>query len=221
MCGRFNLAYSSGDISDKLPGVLWEIEKLPSFNIAPSTIILVVHGSNQGFTGSLMKWGIPITDASGRQVLMSNTRIERLLENNSLSSRSDALCFIPATGFYEWEQNSKTKIPFNVRLTDSELFVMVGIYRKTANGNYCSILTCEAPQPLRDIHPRSPLMLEASLDIIQSNEKRSAIEYLKFSLDMQKKLQVNLTQVSPRINNVSFNSPECLNEDVTHQIQLL
>ena len=82
MCGRFNLSYSTSDVSVKLPNVLWDFDQAPNFNIAPSQQISVVSELKGVFTGSIMQWGIPITTSDGKTALMSNTRIERILHKN-------------------------------------------------------------------------------------------------------------------------------------------
>ena len=125
MCGRFNLSYSTSDVSVKLPNVLWDFDQAPNFNIAPSQQISVVSELKGVFTGSIMQWGIPITTSDGKTALMSNTRIERILHKNKWNKSMDNICFIPASGFYEWDKFSTEKIPYNVQLRDSELFLMV------------------------------------------------------------------------------------------------
>ena len=61
MCGRFNISYTTSDLSAQLPHVLWDFEQIPSFNIAPSHQITVISEMAGEFRGSRMQWGIPIT----------------------------------------------------------------------------------------------------------------------------------------------------------------
>ena len=220
MCGRFNLSYSTSDVSVKLPNVLWDFDQAPNFNIAPSQQISVVSELKGVFTGSIMQWGIPVTTSDGKTVLMSNTRIERILHKNKWNKSMDNICFIPASGFYEWDKFSTEKIPYNVQLRDSELFLMVGICRQTSSSLNCSILTCSARHPLGDIHDRCPVVLPLNADLNVSNSSTRELDFLNASLELQPQMDLFLTQVSTRVNSVRFNSFECLMEDRTQQIKL-
>ena len=55
MCGRFALAYPRSRLIDGYHAVsMPEIE--PRYNIAPTDAILVIHDSEQGRVGSMMRW---------------------------------------------------------------------------------------------------------------------------------------------------------------------
>ena len=151
MCGRFNLSYTTSDLSAQLPYVLWDFEQIPSFNIAPSHQISVISEMAGEFRGSRMQWGIPITTSENRSVLMSNTRTEGILERDIWNKGTGRICFIPASGFYEWDKVSKERIPYNVQLQESGLFLMLGIFRETSSFLSCSVLTCPAGARLKKI----------------------------------------------------------------------
>ena len=91
MCGRFNLSYTTSDLSAQLPHVLWDFEQIPSFNIAPSHQISVISEMAGEFRGSRMQWGIPVTENC----------------TGTLGS-SSTLCLAIVTSFISEEISSKT-----------------------------------------------------------------------------------------------------------------
>ena len=154
---------------------------------------------------------------------MSNTRTERLIAQDLLDDSTDRLCFIPATGFYEWakdETKGHIKTPFNVQIQDTDVFMMVGIWRETSDFSCCSILTCEATGPLSKIHNRSPVIVPKDIELNDRSRDKLDTNYLNWLLDSQRTCEMYLTQVSTRVNSVKYNSYECLSEDTTRQIKL-
>ncbi len=221
MCGRFNLSYTTSDLSAQLPHVLWDFEQIPSFNIAPSHQISVISEMAGEFRGSRMQWGIPITTSENRSVLMSNTRTEGILERDIWNKGTGRICFIPASGFYEWDKVSNERIPYNVQLQESGLFLMLGIFRETSSFLSCSVLTCPAGARLEKIHHRSPVILTTDIDLKIEKSHMGEMDFLKKALDYQSKINLRLTKVSPKINSIKNNTPDCLLEDSTQQIKLL
>lgn len=76
-------------------------------------------------------------------------------------------CLVLCSGFFEWRQVKKEKIPYFITLQDDQMFVFAGIWNVTTdnNGNTVnsySILTIEANEIMAQIHntkKRMPLIL--------------------------------------------------------------
>ncbi len=111
-----------------------------------------------------------------------NARSETVFEKPSFR---DAIqynrCLVPSTGFIEWRDVNKKKIPYFISLKKTELFAMAGIASRWLNNetgeiiNTFSILTTEANETMSMIHntkKRMPLILK------REDEKRWISETL-------------------------------------------
>jgi putative SOS response-associated peptidase YedK len=73
-------------------------------------------------------------------------------------------CLIPADAFYEWQDDTKPKQPWEFRLADGEPLVFAGLWHTGTlpSGDrvdaYC-ILTTQANDTLRRCHDRMPVIL--------------------------------------------------------------
>lgn len=95
-------------------------------------------------------------------------------------------CLVLCSGFFEWKQVKKKKIPYYITLKNDEMFVFAGIWNESNDlkGNSIksfSILTIEANELMANIHntkKRMPLILtpEASKKWLQND---LSIEQLK------------------------------------------
>ena len=105
-----------------------------------------------------MEWGFPLP--KGRVI---NARTEsagtRPLFRDSLRYRR---CIVPASGYFEWGPpvREKRKTKYRIRSADGDpLLLLAGLYRKEENGGQFVILTRDAGEDTRPIHPRMPLIL--------------------------------------------------------------
>ena len=91
------------------------------------------------------------------------------LENSRLYAESflNRRCLVPCTGFFEWRQVKKEKIPYYITLRDDEIFMFAGIWNSAVDNagrpmNSYAILTVEANEMMAEIHntkKRMPLIL--------------------------------------------------------------
>ena len=106
-------------------------------------------------------WGFPDIQGKG---LIINARCETVLEKKLFSeSVRNRRCLIPASGFYEWSQQ---KDPYFFTRKGAEnrrsgLLLMAGFYRKWDGQDRFVILTTQANESIKEIHPRMPLILTA------------------------------------------------------------
>lgn len=117
---------------------------------------------------TLSRWGlIPWWTKTLEQAKELRSRTLNCIseEMESKPSYRDAVkqgqrCLIPCTGFFEWQwrEGGKQKIPHFIRLKDSELFSLGGLYstwnEKTSNEDYHSytVLTTKANPLMETIH---------------------------------------------------------------------
>jgi len=168
MCGRYDLSLSPEALRDLL-GVEGPAPALPPrWNVAPTqpVTVLVILGDGRR-TLRAMRWGLIPSWAKDPSIgsRMINARAETLGEKPSFR---DALrrrrCLIPATGFYEWRKEGRTKLPMHVRPRDGGLLTFAGLWESWtgpdgATLESCTIVTCPAGAPVDEFHERMPVIL--------------------------------------------------------------
>src|SRR6202140_5142274 len=144
------------------------------FNIAPTDPVLAVRFNAKTGARSLdaLRWGLVpywAKDLSTGARLI-NARAETLA---TLPAFRDAFqrrrCLIPASGFYEWKKDGKTRTPYAVvPAGDEPLFAFAGVWEnwrdpsKGADAAWlrsCTIVTGEPNALLAPIHNRMPVIL--------------------------------------------------------------
>jgi putative SOS response-associated peptidase YedK len=133
MCGRFTNKAKPEQIKSEFKVVsknpnLYE----PRFNIASSQMLNVVFEPEGERILSQLKWGLVPSWAkdSDNGNRMINARAETLTEKPSFrESFKSRRCIIPASGFYEWQKQTKgAKQPFYFYLKEKEVFGFTGLW---------------------------------------------------------------------------------------------
>jgi len=137
------------------------------FNIAPGSQVPVITRADTNRM-VMMEWGLPLRGVrdmkQARPVI--NARAETLSEKPAFSSLiKSRRCLIPASGFFEWKNDGREKIPFYIRLCDNPLFSFAGLYdvRHDPAGRphyRCTIITTEPNEQMAQIHNRQPAILK-------------------------------------------------------------
>lgn len=98
---------------------------------------------------------------------MINARAETLTDKPSFNEPlKRSRCIIPATGFYEWDTEHKTRTPYLIRLKSGRPLAFAGLWNKwrdkeTGNTIISStIITTEANSLISPIHDRMPAILQ-------------------------------------------------------------
>ena len=175
MCGRYQF---TAEDSKEIQRIVQEVQdrcgrdQFTPGDVYPSTkapVLLEAHGN---VTPDLLYWGFQTP-----QTLVINARSEtadqRSLFRNSLEQHR---CAIPSTGFYEW---SKDKRKYLFRLPDQQVLYMAGIYQERDGKNCYCILTTEANNSVREVHPRMPVVLTPELINTWIMEPTACRELLK------------------------------------------
>ena len=133
MCGRFSRSNSKKELQgrfefDDPDDVLLE----PSYNIAPTQMhpVIVVEGDRR--VVRLMKWGLVPYWSKDEKIgyRMINARAEGIEQKPSFKNPlRNRRCLVITNGFYEWKKvDSKTKIPYFIRLKSGEPFAFAGLW---------------------------------------------------------------------------------------------
>jgi len=164
MCGRFVVLSDeeNKEIMDIIKEVERdlngspELEKLKTGEIFPTNIapILTSNGAKA------MKWGFAKWDGKG---VVINSRSEGLLESKMFRKPAlESRCLVPATHYFEWEGEGKSKIKQRIKVPGKKMMYMAGIFRREQGELHpvFSIITRDAATQIRHIHDRMPVILD-------------------------------------------------------------
>lgn len=217
MCGRYS--YSTRVLARlarafNVPPIHLE----PQYNVAPTTHnpVMIQRGAEKP-RFELLRWGLVPAgslNAAGAAKLI-NARSESVAEKPTFrDAYRYRRCLVVSDGFYEWEMRTKPKQPWFFALADPDApMVFAGIWDSWQPPGHATpllsyaILTTAANQTVARIHNRMPLILDATawegwLDPLAPLEGLHA-------LLRPWPGALHATAVTPRMNNVRFQGPEC------------
>lgn len=173
MCGRFVITTNADELIKHFGLDIQDFTKseeqaFVSYNVAPSqTVPIIHHDDQQHKVLSAMQWGLLPAwalrpETSPRPI---NARIETLHEKPTFrSSLAQRRCLIPASGFYEWDKDTKPKKPYYFYKPEQKLFAFAGLWalweREASTIFSFAIITTVANDSVKTIHDRMPVILE-------------------------------------------------------------
>ncbi len=168
MCGRYAL-HSNPDVIALQFGLGRVASFKPSYNIAPSTNILIVRQDDGlGRVSELYRWGLIPSWAKDPAIgnKLGNARGETVAAKPSFRSAFKRWrCIVPANGFYEWKAVAGRKQPYYIRPTTEPLFALAGITElwQGPGGplHTVSLITTRPNALMQEIHDRMPVILPA------------------------------------------------------------
>lgn len=195
MCGRFCIAASPGELSERY-GLEIPLSYQPGYNISPGRSILVVLGNPSPKT-AMIHWGL-----QGKSGLIVNIGVEKFLEKNAGQSDTHEIrCLIPASGYYEWKKERTQKKPFYFSSSSARIISFAGIFKEERSGSAVAMLTMDAPEEIASCHHRMPVILTQNTEelyLSHAETPRYPIEQLKWH------------EVSIKVNQVSCDKPELI-----------
>ena len=178
MCGRFVSASPPDQIARYFDAEAPEAALEPSYNVAPTNDVYVVHVDGSTRRVEPMYWGLVPHWAKDPSIgsKMINARAETLADKNAFKSPlAKRRCIIPADGFYEWLKGpgQKKKQPMFIHRDDDTPFAFAGLWsvwrdpnataeeREAGGGTLrsCTIITGAPNEKVREVHDRMPVML--------------------------------------------------------------
>ena len=185
MCGRFTLYLTYKDLLE-----IFHVDEIlsyePRYNIAPSQEVLAVREEEEKRHLVLLRWGLipPWADDPKIAFRTINARSETAHKTPSFRSAfKKQRCLIPASGFYEWKREGKSKQPFYIQRKDSQPMAFAGLWEHWEDQKgeerieSCTILTTNANQEVSQVHDRMPVILEpeniieGGLSIFQTSDR--------------------------------------------------
>src|SRR5262245_12184656 len=165
MCGRYGIVPGK-NLEARLEVGHQQEPLLPSYSVAPgATMPVVVRNSPNRV--ELMKWGlVPFWAKDPKSSYKTiNARAETVASSPVFREAfKRRRCLVPVSGFYEWQQTERGKLPYFIRLKDTELFAFAGLYDvwKDAEGKELrtyTIITTTPNELVQPIHNRMPVIL--------------------------------------------------------------
>ena len=198
------------------PGAL--ADYAPRYNIAPTQPYFVVAMKYENRTILPAKWGlVPCGSKDARRAAQCiNARCETV---ESRSAFRDAYkhrrCVVPADGFYEWTGPRSARQPHWIHRRDGQLLLFAGLYEQWqpetgAAETTFTILTCAANSMMSRVHDRMPVILSDRDADDWMNPREPDPHALKRMLIPAAEELLEMTPVSPLVNNVLNEGPELL-----------
>lgn len=175
MCGR----YSTADTNTTTVRERFVVQQgLDMFrrapNVKPTQDGNVVIERNGDRAVELMRWGLIPPWAKDTTIASKtfNARAETVADKPSFRHAfRRRRCLVPATGFYEWQQTGKHKVPYQFVVGDGELFAFAGLYETwhSPSGDVVhtyTIITTTPNDLVAPVHNRMPVILPRDVEAI-------------------------------------------------------
>ncbi|MBX9690679.1 MAG: SOS response-associated peptidase [Candidatus Obscuribacterales bacterium] len=218
MCGRYTLARSQQELSERFGIEQLFVDLSPRFNIAPTQKVPVIINIDRQICLDAFQWGlIPswVKDLKKAKPLI-NARSETLCEKPSFrSSLKKRRCLVPADGFYEWKKTAAGKAPFYIYEKEHALLAFAGIYDewKDEAGHLLktfSIITTEANGSMAPLHDRMPVILPPQAEQLWLDPERNDPAQLLPLLRPCPDELLKMHEVSSRVNSVKFDDADLI-----------
>ncbi|HWV37761.1 MAG TPA: SOS response-associated peptidase [Vulgatibacter sp.] len=204
MCGRYSLGVPSAtDLATMLRARLRpEHEALfrPRYNVAPTQRSWVVREEEGRPTLAPAVWGFPSTTGKFLINARSETAATRPAFRGAWKERR---CVVPTDGFFEWKGPPRDRRPLWFHPADGGLLLLAGLFQDGPEPRFV-ILTTAANEIVAPVHDRMPAILaedEAEAWLADPPEEPLAPAPAHV---------LRARPVSPRVNSVANDDPECL-----------
>ena len=171
MCGRSSLTKTEKELEERFRANFYseDLERynpLPNFNVAPTQMHPVIT-MQEPHVIHLYRWGLIPFWAKDMKIgaSMINARIEGIEEKPAFRQAFEKRrCLVPFDGYYEWMKTPEGKIPYRIKVTNTDIFSIAGLFEnwKSPEGNLIhsfTLITKEADPRIAHLHDRMPLIL--------------------------------------------------------------
>ena len=224
MCGRYTLTNANRLAPRfRLADPARAADLPPRYNIAPTQPVAAVFREGRKNQLLMMRWGLVpawMKPDEGNKLPAGwfNARAETVHEKPAFrGAYRYRRCLIPADGFYEWKRlggvKSRGGLPHLIRAADDGLIAFAGVFEwwSSPDGSElptCAVVTTTPNALMAGLHDRMPVILQPEdydrwTDMRDSNDPR---DLLRPAPDGT----LYATAVSPRVGNVRYDDPACL-----------
>ena len=220
MCGRYVLKRKDLEALMAQLGVKDPRDFVSRYNIAPSTMIPAVRPTGQGTEREAigLQWGLVPSwskDAkSGAQ--LANARAEGIAGKPAFRDAfRKRRCVVPASGFYEWQTVGRLKQPWYFHMKDDAPFLFAALWERwrSVDGvelQTCALITTTPNEVVRPLHDRMPVILppdKVDQWLDPASQEPEPLQALLVSYAAE---AMSGTPVSPQVNKVTVDGPECI-----------
>ncbi len=219
MCGRFTLRSPADAVAE-----LFELAQVPSleprYNICPTQDVAAVVMPREGTERvmQMLRWGLIPSWARDPAIgaRMINARAETVASKPSFRSAfKRKRCLIVADGFYEWRKLERRKQPYYIHLSDKQPFAFAGLWERweAPKGDAvdsCTIITTQPNELLMPLHDRMPVILPREAHDAWLDPDNCEVAALESLLRPYPAASMAAHPVDTKVNNPSFDSPECI-----------
>ncbi len=179
MCGRFYLDTYPQSIVEALIDA--EISFVSREQIYPSNEVAVAIRTDNGNELTQMKWGWE--RSFSKRPLINTRSAEAWNKKTWANAMLNGRCIVPASGFYEWDQNQAKgkRDRYKISPSMSDGFAFGGLYEinHETGETFMSILTTSPNKKMQKIHHRMPVILEQNeFNDWLDSDNRMQIEYM-------------------------------------------
>ncbi len=220
MCGRFALATSPARIARRLLGATAGTEAdTPRYNIAPGTPIAILRARPEAPGAARLdtaRWGFRPHWAGEDAPRPINARAEKAATAPYFSDAfAHRRCLVPASGWYEWQQQGQAKQPYYITLADpaaEEALLLAGLWDRDGPSGEpcCAILTEPAGDGLERIHPRRPVALDPACRWAWLDPQRTGREAVRRAARRLEPGRLTWWPVSARVNRPEHDDAQLL-----------
>jgi putative SOS response-associated peptidase YedK len=190
----------------------------PRYNLAPSQDVLAVRlDAEAGRVAEWRRWGL--VPSWARDVTIGarlfNARSETAEVKPSFRQAfRRRRCLVAADGFYEWTPRDRGHQPYHFRARDGGPLALAGLYEEWHGPggevvDSCTVLTAEASEDVRFVHPRMPVVLRPSA-FEPWLDPASSVERAKALLSPPRAGLLEAIAVSRAVNDARRDDPRCL-----------
>jgi putative SOS response-associated peptidase YedK len=222
MCGRYTLTTPDYDTLARALGVVVDPELAalyrPRYNVAPTTVCLVVRERDGGREIVRARWGLVNSWAKDRSAgpKQINARSETAPDKPAFRAAfAKRRCVVPADGFYEWQGAKGARQPIRYHAPDGGLLAFAGLYESWDDPSTgerertFTILTTAANELVAPVHDRMPAVL-APGDVPAWLAADTDAARARALLGPAPAGVLVATPASPRVNAVGNDDPGCL-----------
>jgi len=213
MCGRYALyGPKSRNNRETLRFYEEEIVFPPRYNIPPMQELPVYCvDAEQGPRLTLMRWGFVPAWAKepAKGAPLNNARAETVAEKPTFRDAwRRRRCLVPMNGFYEWHRSGAHKTPYHIRMLDTEMFAVAGLYEywpgnaTAAPMMTFTMLTTAANALMEPMHDRMPVIVPQAAYDAWLDPRNTTADGLEQLLLPFPAAAMQAHTVSPRVNSV-------------------
>jgi putative SOS response-associated peptidase YedK len=222
MCGRYTLTTPDYDTLARALGVVVDPELAalyrPRYNVAPTTLCLVVRDATGGREIVRARWGLVNSWSKDRSVgaKQINARSETAADKPAFRAAfAKRRCVVPADGFYEWQGPKGARQPVWFHAPGGDLLAFAGLYESFDDPSTgerertFTILTTGPNARVAPVHDRMPAVLapaDVEAWLAPGTEAAAARALLRPAPDGL----LVATLVSSRVSSVGNDDPGCL-----------